>query len=156
MIIRPYITADKEGCVAAFKSNMPKYFAPHELTDFEEWLDKQHDTETVGGAKQFFVVDLDGKIIACGGYYVHPETKEARMSWGLVHHDFHKQGIGKMFLKYRITAIKAQFPGCVVAVDTSQHSYPFFEKSGFKTIKVTDDFYAPGLDRYDMVLETQP
>jgi N-acetylglutamate synthase-like GNAT family acetyltransferase len=137
----------------AFKSNMPKFFAEHELKDFDDWLEKQPDRKTIGGNEEYFVVELDGHIIACGGYYYDENSNETRMTWGLVKSDLHHQGIGKTFLEYRIKAVRNQFPESVIALDTTQHSYPFFEKLGFKTTKVTDNYYAPELHRYDMVLE---
>src|SRR5690606_15287577 len=130
-----------------------KYFAPHELKDFDEWLDKQRDRHTLGGTDEYFVVELDGKIIACGGYCMNPEKTQARLTWGLVIDELHEQGIGKMFVEYRIEAIRDQFQGCEIALDTTQHTYPFFEKVGFKVAQVTDNFYTEGLHRYDMVLE---
>lgn len=39
-----------------------------------------------------------------------------------------------------------------VALDTSQHTRPFYERLGFRTVRVTPDAYAPGLHRYDMRL----
>ncbi len=152
MTIRPYVAADKEKCIATFKSNMPKYFAEHELADFEEWLDEQPERHTVGGTDEYFVVELDDKIIACGGYAYDKEKNEARLTWGLVNNSLHKQGIGRMFVEYRVKAVKNQFPSCHIALDTTQHVYPFFEKLGFKTTQVTENFYSEGLHRYDMEL----
>ena len=152
MTIRPYLHTDKESCLAVFKSNMPKFFAPHELADFDKWLDNQHDRHTIGGINEYFVVELDGEIIACGGYSFNKERNESRMTWGMVKNDMHKQGIGTMFLKYRIEAVRDQYPGSAISLDTTQHSYPFFETLGFKTTKVTDNFYTEGMHRYDMVL----
>ena len=40
-----------------------------------------------------------------------------------------------------------------VQLDTSQHGCPFYSRYGFKVVCETPDYYAPGLDRYDMVLE---
>ena len=45
--------------------------------------------------------------------------------------------------------------GAPVLIDTTQFSYPFFEKFGFETTKITKDFYAAGMDRYDMVYEAK-
>jgi ribosomal protein S18 acetylase RimI-like enzyme len=40
-----------------------------------------------------------------------------------------------------------------VGVDTTQFSYGFFERFGFKTTKITEDFYEKGMHRYDMIYE---
>ena len=39
-----------------------------------------------------------------------------------------------------------------VLLDTSQHTFGFFEKLGFVTTKITKDGYTLGLNRYDMKL----
>jgi hypothetical protein len=39
-----------------------------------------------------------------------------------------------------------------VALETSQHTFGFFEREGFVTEQITRDWYAPGLDRYEMIL----
>ena len=72
------------------------------------------------------------------------------MTWGLVHNSFHKQGIGKSLLLHRIAAIRVVCPQCCIGLDTSQHSYPFFQKLGFVVTKITRDYYGKDLDRYDM------
>jgi predicted GNAT family N-acyltransferase len=40
-----------------------------------------------------------------------------------------------------------------VRLDTSGHSQGFFARFGFVTTRVTPDAYAPGLDRFEMVLQ---
>jgi predicted GNAT family N-acyltransferase len=65
----------------------------------------------------------------------------------------HKKGIGRELLLYRIQLIRSGFPGYPISLDTTQHSYLFFEKMGFKVVKITRDGYGEGLDRYDMVSE---
>jgi predicted GNAT family N-acyltransferase len=68
----------------------------------------------------------------------------------MVDNGLHKQGFGRELLAYRINEIRDAYPGHTMFLDTSQHTFPFFEKMGFKVVKVTNDYYGPGLDRYDM------
>jgi N-acetylglutamate synthase and related acetyltransferases len=147
MLIRLYTAADRQACIAAFKSNMPKFFMPDELTDFENWLGKVETTN-----ESYFVVEQDNEVIGCGGYYIEPDKQTARMTWGLVHNSLHKKGIGKALILHRIAAIKAIAPQCIIGLDTTQHSYTFFEKLGFVTTKITPDSYGEGMHRYDMEL----
>jgi [ribosomal protein S18]-alanine N-acetyltransferase len=112
MIIRPYLATDKPDCLEAFKSNMPEFFAPAELPDFESWLDQQATP---------------------------PATDESKSK--------------EQSFQYRIALIKSISPGCTIVLDTSQHAYPFFQKLGFVIMKITRDFYAKGIDRYDMELK---
>ncbi|MDR6647920.1 GNAT family N-acetyltransferase [Chitinophaga ginsengisegetis] len=156
MIIRPYTPSDKPACVAAFKSNMPGFFAPAELPDFEEWLRKQ-DTRYTSPQKnnneQYYVATLEEQVIGCGGYYIDTAKQEASMTWGLITHALHKQGYGKQLFLYRVHVIQSICPLCRIRLDTTQHSYPFFGKLGFVVTSITKDSYGPGLDRYDMELK---
>lgn len=157
MVIRPYTPADKQACIDAFNSNVPKFFALAEVPDFEQWLDEQESRIAAerNSNEQYYVAELDNNIVGCGGYFIDPEKQKAIMTWGLVHHSLHKQGLGKELFLYRLAVIKSVCPDCTVTLDTSQHSYPFFQKLGFVVTKITNNFYAPGIDRYDMVLEKE-
>ena len=156
MIIRPYTANDKGACLEAFKSNMPEYFAAAELPDFESWLDQQAEQATPASAnitEQYYVIEKSSKVIGCGGYYINLTKRQATMTWGLVNRAFHKQGIGKELFQYRIAAIREICPACTIILDTSQYFLPFFQKLGFGITKISKDFYAKGIDRYDMELK---
>ncbi len=157
MLIRPYTPADRQPCIEIFKSNMPNFFAPHELGDFENWLTAKDNTQIAyksNESEYYYVVELDKQIVGCGGFYIPKSNAEARMAWGMVENRFHKKGIGRAFLEYRINQIRLINPEISIALDTTQHSFPFFEKIGFNVTKIQKDTYAPGLDRYDMVQVT--
>lgn len=154
MTIRPYTTTDKSACLEAFRSNMPRFFAPEELKDFDKWLDEQGKRDLRDKNECYFVIETDEKIIGCGGYYIRPDKTTAVMTWGLLHQQYHQQGWGKKLLLHRINAIREVCPSCAIQLDTTQHSAPFFGKMGFAVTKVTPDFYGPGLDRYDMELKS--
>jgi N-acetylglutamate synthase-like GNAT family acetyltransferase len=153
--IREYTEADKEPCLAAFKSNVPLYFTKDEINDFDNFLnrymelsrDKTRDQKTF-----YYVIVDDDKIIGCGGYGDKENSNIITLTWGLIHRDFHKMGFGKILLTFRINSIKERFNNIPVFIDTTQHSYPFFEKFGFRTTQITPDYYTLGMDRYDMVL----
>jgi [ribosomal protein S18]-alanine N-acetyltransferase len=143
IIIRTYEPKDKLACLAAFKSNVPQYFTYDEVNKFDEWLDNM-------GTANYYVLEIEGKIAGCGGFAYTASDNEVRFTWGLVDKQFHKKGLGKQLFGYRIEKIKELYPNAPIALDTTQHSYLFFEKLGFKVEKITENFYAPGMDRYDM------
>jgi N-acetylglutamate synthase-like GNAT family acetyltransferase len=156
MIIRPYRAADKQACLDAFKSNMPESFTLSEMSDFEIWLDEQTSTEASNDdtiAEQYFVAEKDHHVVGCGGYYIDLARKEGTMTWGLVNKTNQKQSIGKELFQYRLQAIHSICSQCTVYLDTTQHVYRFFAKWGFVITKITKDYYAKGLDRYDMILK---
>ena len=158
MHIRPYTAADRQACLEAFRSNMPQYFAVAELPDFESWLDQQAEQAApapANTAEKYYVIEKSSKVIGCGGYYIELDKQTAFMTWGLIHSDYHKQGIGRELFQYRINLIQSICPTCKIVLDTSQYVSPFFQKLGFSIIKITKDFYAKGIDRYDMELKSR-
>ena len=40
---------------------------------------------------------------------------------------------------------------CDIELNTTQKTFKFYEKFGFDVIKITPNYYAKGLDRYDML-----
>ena len=154
MNIRSYLPSDRAACIALFKSNMPKFFDPVELPLYEGWLDALDKGEKVfddNRAEHYFVAEKDGKIVACGGLCIRAEKDFASMAWGVVDNSLHRQGIGREFLEFRIKTVEELYPGFELELDTTQHSYTFFEKMGFRVIKITANSYAPGMHRYDTI-----
>ena len=146
-----YQESFKKGCLAAFKSNIPHYFTPDEINDFETFLD-QRAIPTNGEMQStyYYSVLKDNEIVGCGGFGERDRDGKVTLTWGLVHADFHKQGIGKLLLEHRLNEARKIYFSKTIYLDTSQHSAPFFQKHGFKTTKITPDFYMVGLHRYDM------
>jgi len=143
MKILKYTPVFKEKCIEIFESNLPKFFAVEERQLFINFLD--NDIED-----NYYVVEKDGNIVACGGIFLAGDGVEAGLSWGMVHAGQHKTGIGKLLTEYRIDRLKAVYPGKIYKVDTSQHAAGFYLKRGFETIEVIPDGFAKGLDRYVM------
>jgi N-acetylglutamate synthase-like GNAT family acetyltransferase len=134
---------------------MPKYFAEDELPMFERWLIAQEEGRIAYPENQletFYILEQDGRSLACGGYYINKDEPKAGFAWGMVHNDHHKQGLGNALAEYRISEIRRQYPTHIIYLDTSQHTYPFFQKLGFAVTNITDNFYWQGLHRYDMEL----
>jgi [ribosomal protein S18]-alanine N-acetyltransferase len=157
-IIRAYITADKADCLAAFRSNVPKFFVEEECADFEDFLERYAQKESNPAMMQktdYFVMEKNKQIIACGGFGYKDEVSELTLAWGLVHRDFHKKGFGEQLLVFRLAKIEEMYPETAVFVDTTQFSYGFYERFGFVTTKITNDFYEQGMHRYDMRYEVE-
>ncbi|HTF28213.1 MAG TPA: GNAT family N-acetyltransferase, partial [Flavitalea sp.] len=98
----------------------------------------------------YYVISNHEQIIGCGGFALKENNKEVVFAWGLIDQQFHKKGYGKALFEYRLNEAGFIYPGMDILLDTSQHSFTFFQKYGFKVEKITPDFYAPGMDRYDM------
>ena len=150
--IRNYTEADKAECLKAFRSNIPAFFLPNELEEFEQWLlkytravDSQHEI------CRYYVITVDDRVNGCGGFAINLNSKDARMVWGFIDRNAHRRGLGRKLLFWRIKSLRDLAPDCTIALDTTQHSAPFFEKLGFDTVKITKDFYGKDMHRYDMV-----
>jgi len=146
MTILKYIPDFRQKCIEIFESNLPRFFALGELQLFTNFID--HDVDD-----NYYVVQVDGDIVACGGIFLRKNSDEAGLSWGMVHANHHKKGIGKAFTEYRIILLKELYPDKVYRIDTSQHTEGFYLKRGFKTIEVIPDGFSKGLDQYVMKME---
>jgi GNAT superfamily N-acetyltransferase len=144
MEIRPYRPEDAPACLAIFDSNTPTFFLPSERNEFVTFLAEPDGTYLVGIA--------DDVLVACGGYWPLPHAPVAALTWGMIHRDRHRQGLGRQLLEYRLAALR-QHPGLIAAVlQTSQHSATFFTRAGFVVEEVRPDGYGPGLDEYRLRL----
>jgi ribosomal protein S18 acetylase RimI-like enzyme len=148
--IKEYSKSDRTGCINAFKTNVPTYFTNEEIQDFEAFLTR---LENVDYKARYFVVHFDNEIIGAGGFGDKDNDGVMSLAWGFIHKKFHKKGYGEKLLLHRIEEIKRQGTKFPIIIDTTQYSYGFFEKYGFKITKITNDYYEKGMHRYDMALE---
>lgn len=143
MEIKAYKQDHYDQCVQIFQSNLNTYFAQHELEEFKSFL-------TAWAHQSTYFVMLEGhQVVACGGYEKYPEN--IILSWGMVRKDLHGKGYGKQLTTYRLIAIKSKFPHSPIKIDTSQHTFRFYEKQGFKIQVIEKDGFEAGLDKYTMV-----
>lgn len=143
--LRSYQDTDRAACLRLFRSNVPHFFAPSEEADFHTFLTRDADAD-------YFVVTESGRPLGCGGVYV--EDDRAGLCWGMVERGRYRQGIGAFLLRGRLEHLRRTYPHVnTVRLDTSGHSQGFFARFGFVTTRVTPDAYAPGLDRFEMVLQ---
>jgi len=144
---RPYRAEDREACLALFDGNTPRFFDASEREGFADYLE-----ETAFG-HAYQVIERDGRVVACGGHAVEPDKISVALCWGMVDNGLHRQGVGRALTEARIAAAR-DTPGIRrVILNTSQHTQGFYARFGFETMKVTPDGYAPGIDRWDMVLK---
>ncbi|ASS49261.1 MAG: hypothetical protein A3D31_03955 [Candidatus Fluviicola riflensis] len=152
-LLRPYAPTDKESCLTAFKSNVPVFFTEDEIIDFSNFLDSL-PRRFAENSTHYYVILVDDQIVGAGGFGDKDNTGSLSLAWGLVHNDHHKKGYGEALLKHRLDEIRRLYPSKTLVLDTTQHSYTFFEKYGFEVTKFTADFYEKGMHRYDMILTT--
>jgi GNAT superfamily N-acetyltransferase len=156
LVFRPYVAADYAACLAVFDSNTPPYFDASERAPFAQWLVNKGAGLLVyeNASLDYYEVALLGdEIVGCAGYYIVSGESVARMAWGMVHKDYHKQGIGSAHLKHRIQLMQNLFPGYTIDLGTSQLTYAFYERHGFVVTQFFANGYGEGIDRYEMVLQ---
>lgn len=140
--IRPYVAADRQACIAIFRSNLPRYFDSSELPEFEAFLDKP--------IADYFVLELSGSVVGCGGCYVRGGV--GRLSWGMVSREHHRTSMGSKLLAWRIDKLFQQPEISEIAIDTSQHTAGFFARHGFRTTQQVADGFGVGIDLVSMSL----
>ena len=150
--IKEYLPEHKNRLLQIFESNMPLYFAEEELQLFFNFLDR--DALQRG---PYSVIFNDDTIVGCGGIALNQPSKYTNelhviMTWGMVDNKHHKEGFGKLLLLHRIEQAKEIYPGIKIALGTTQHTYQFFEKYGFKTVAYEKDHWGKDLDLYQMEL----
>lgn len=137
-----YHSSHQEALLAIFRANTPAYFSPEEEKDFVDYL--EHEIEL------YYVIEINQTIIGCGGVNFSNDKTVGIISWGMLHPDFHNNGIGTQFLQFRLSKLKEIASVQKIIVHTSQLVYPFYEKNGFVLKEIKKDFWAPGFDLYDM------
>lgn len=144
VIFRAYAASDYEGCLAAFMSNVPAYFAESEVPEFQHFLAAPLDGT-------YLVAELHGRIVGCGGWCANGPGV-GRLTWGLVHCDCHGMAMGAALLLARLESLFADEAMVEVGIDTSQHSAGFFARYGFVRLEAVEDGIAPGLHLVRMQL----
>lgn len=142
---RPYELTDREDCIRLFRSNIPRYFREHESDDFAAFLDRLEGN--------FFTVFVDNELVGCGGYHFAPESKSARLCWGIVDKQKHGNRIGEYLLIIRLHEILSTTEATTVSLGTCQLTELFFAKYGFVTNSVRIDGIDQGLDEVEMNLD---
>lgn len=146
--IRDYQPEDRTACLDLFDGNMPRYFAPSEREEFDQFL-----TTLDQSATPYQVLLHEGEVVGCGGISCDPATRSALMIWGMVSQDLHGQGLGTKLAEARLARARTDPAIDEVRLATSQHVTGFYERFGFATTAVTPDGFGPGIDRVDMVLK---
>ncbi|MGF1729899.1 GNAT family N-acetyltransferase [Photobacterium kasasachensis] len=148
MDIRQYTKQHRDSCIKVFDSNVGKYFSPSEREEFIEYLDSFNER------CDYYVYIRDARVVACGGVGINSTI--ASLTWGMVHRDFHGQGIGTVLTDYRLSQLHSNPAIEVIKIETSQHTEGFYRKRGFITTHVIKDGFGQGIDCVSMELKVVP
>jgi GNAT superfamily N-acetyltransferase len=139
---RSYCEADYEACVDIFDANCPKYFAPNERQDFEDFL----KDKSVG----YEVCEVDGRILGAYGLFADGEVTKV-LNWILLDPDAQGLGIGSKIIE-RVNALGRASHTRTINIAASHMSAPFFARFGAKTLATTRNGWGTGMHRVDMKL----
>ena len=127
-----------------FKSNVPVFFHTSEQVLFQDYLLKEK-------INYYLLFNSNNKLVASGGYEVEEKPNTIVLTWGMVDSSYHKNGYGRSLTEFRLNSIYNNFPKSNIILNTTQKTFQFYEKFGFKLVSIKKDYYGVGLDRYDMI-----
>ena len=145
LLFRPYHTTDKNDLLHIFRSNIPRYFDPKEIGEFEDYLDKR--------ASNYMTILSGNNIIGGTGIEIDKSGKTGSITWIFFLPEYAGKGLGRQTVNHCISTMVNEYQVKTVAVRTSQLVFKFFEKFGFKTYNVEKDYWGKGLDLYEMSMD---
>ncbi|MGJ1325009.1 GNAT family N-acetyltransferase [Sphingobacterium faecium] len=146
VVIRAYEVRDREIVLSVMQENIPAYFAQDEMEDLKYYLDFE--------IEQYFVLEAEGKIVACGGINLELEERRGVISWDIVLPSEQGKGYGRKLLEHRIAILKSMPDIDRITVRTSQMTYLFYQKNGFILNQIVKDYWAKDFDLYSMELSS--
>ncbi|KQL35443.1 hypothetical protein AN960_18155 [Bacillus sp. FJAT-25509] len=142
-MIYPYEDKYLAEILEVFNLNVPDSFDPSEIIDLKEYLKNYGST--------YFVYIENERIVGACGYYF-PETNLGGISWIFTDPKYKGKKIGSKLVKHCIDEIQMNSSITNIEVRTSQFANVFFEKMGFRTQLVKQDYWAKGYDLYAMTM----
>jgi len=146
--IEKYHSTYFEDCISVFKTNIPIFFHYSEQQLFSNYLLEKN-------IKYYVLFNENNQIIGSGGYAYNDNLKTVDLTWGMIDKKYHQNGFGHQLTEYRLQKITTEYPKSDILLNTSQHTFKFYERFGFKVQTITKNGYARGLDKYDMVKDAQ-
>ena len=146
--IRYYRPEDKNLLTEIFRKNTPVFFAREEEDEWARYIEAHADT--------YLVLEKDKKLLGAGGYCLSDDPAVGYLTWVFVNPTVKGKGMGRKLMKMCIDRLSNIPSVQSIEVKTSQHAFHFFEKLGFAVVKVKKDYWADGLDLYQMVMSLSP
>ncbi|TQV74255.1 GNAT family N-acetyltransferase [Exilibacterium tricleocarpae] len=140
---RPYSPDWKECCLSVFDENCPKFFAPGERLDYEQFLDQE--------PPGYELCLSDGRVAGAFGLLVS-DAGSCRLNWILLSPTAQGMGIGSLLMRRAMESARADGLACI-SIAASHLSRGFFSKHGAVAIGEIKDGWGPGMHRVDMELK---
>ena len=145
MEIRKLRQSDIGKIVAIIHDVMGPDDAKKALEDMRISLDKT--AKVPYKFEEFYVVDLDGDVVAAGGFWsLKYDPGIARLDWFVAPRKHQRRGFGSMLMHFIINRAKEGEARLIIAETSSGLSTAvnFMKKSGFKEIAKIPDYWDDG------------
>ncbi|MFK8020773.1 MAG: hypothetical protein AB8B86_13455 [Pseudomonadales bacterium] len=129
----------KTSCLRLFDENCPKYFAPNERNDYENFLDEN----PIG----YELCTLDSSVVGAYGLI------GGSLNWILLSPQVQGIGLGSNIMNRALERAIEEKLACI-DIAASHLSEGFFARYGAVKISELDDGWGPGMHRVDMELRT--
>jgi [ribosomal protein S18]-alanine N-acetyltransferase len=131
--IRALDDNDFEICESIYRLNESRYLPPGYTGVFSDWLRNRRAS--------ILVLEFDGKVVGLGGINIKRERNAdlAALTFGLVHPDFQRRGIGTVLLLARLLLLPPTNSRWMVVLTTTDKSFTFYSRFGFTFMDSTPD-----------------
>lgn len=142
MDLRPYLASDLQACLDIYDASAVTLAPTHPRQSFQTFLQNSPLT--------FFVLEHDANILGCGGYHHVEGSQQAELVWGMIHSKWHRQGLGRFLLMFRLREITKRNKVQLVHLEVPQQLAAFYQRQGFHIAAQKIDGYGSGLDKIEL------
>lgn len=129
VLVRPLKNEDVATCHEIYRLNEPTHFPPGYFEHFSQAL--------TNGKTLFMVVEEKGKVLGFAGICMHtePAQNSVGLTFGMVHPDAQRRGIGTVLLLARLAVLPIPRSGYILYMSPIANSQPFFRQFGFGFVR---------------------
>ena len=140
--LRPLCPDDLDVCHEIYRRNESDHFPP----GFFERFCRRLTSEQV----LFIVAEQEAKVVGFGGVTLHPVPGQysVSLSFGMVHPNSQRQGIGTVLFLARLSALPTPGKAYTLTMSPIANSQTFYRKFGFGFIRSYRDTVSA--DRFDL------
>jgi len=123
--VRPLKNEDIAICHEIYRLNEPTHFPSGYFEHFCQAL--------TNGKTLFIVVEEEGKVLGFAGVCMHtePAQNSVGLTFGMVHPEAQRRGIGTVLLLARLAVLPTPKSGYCLYMSSIANSQPFFRQFGF-------------------------
>jgi len=124
-----------DACLDIYRSNLAEF-----LPDSIELLES-HLSESFS---YFLIVESSTSVLACGGLDIQADSNSAGLTFGMVHSEFHRSGLGSLLTLTRLALLDGEHDPAFVGLETTLAVEPFYQRFGFERLSYPEQRYSGG------------